>query len=189
MTSSCDSDTLLAPISIHTPAKGVTVYTDQKDLQLEISIHTPAKGVTWLSGIVKCPACDFNPHSREGSDRVARCWRTWHLISIHTPAKGVTSETELWPGAYEISIHTPAKGVTWRCFMTSSGQWHFNPHSREGSDGKRITDVAIKVISIHTPAKGVTRSLRCCSRRSTISIHTPAKGVTAILPNFRLYTL
>ena len=62
--------------------------------------------------------------------------------------------------------------------MTSSGQWHFNPHSREGSDGKRITDVAIKVISIHTPAKGVTRSLRCCSRRSTISIHTPAKGVT-----------
>ena len=68
VTSSCDSDTLLAPISIHTPAKGVTVYTDQKDLQLEISIHTPAKGVTWLSGIVKCPACDFNPHSREGSD-------------------------------------------------------------------------------------------------------------------------
>ena len=33
-------------ISIHTPAKGVTIPILQKTFRLGISIHTPAKGVT-----------------------------------------------------------------------------------------------------------------------------------------------
>ncbi len=35
-------------ISIHTPAKGVTVAKQANLLSKEISIHTPAKGVTSL---------------------------------------------------------------------------------------------------------------------------------------------
>ena len=33
-------------ISIHTPAKGVTLDTDTVSFFVDISIHTPAKGVT-----------------------------------------------------------------------------------------------------------------------------------------------
>ena len=56
-------------ISIHTPAKGVTLLLRWYNASIRISIHTPAKGVT--SGCV--PA----------SHRIG--------ISIHTPAKGVTN--------------------------------------------------------------------------------------------------
>ena len=56
-----------------------------------ISIHTPAKGVTvtawfWMSCIH-----DFNPHSREGSDHAKNKDDFIDRISIHTPAKGVTN--------------------------------------------------------------------------------------------------
>ena len=36
----------LLPISIHTPAKGVTPDSDKRSRDRLISIHTPAKGVT-----------------------------------------------------------------------------------------------------------------------------------------------
>ena len=77
---------------------------------------------------------DFNPHSREGSDRLAREIMRQMEISIHTPAKGVTCQESKRYGKYAISIHTPAKGVTELVpvYETSTG------------------------ISIHTPAKGVT---------------------------------
>ena len=56
-------------ISIHTPAKGVTLDAIQVDEETGISIHTPAKGVTGFTGeLVKL-----------------------ERISIHTPAKGVTT--------------------------------------------------------------------------------------------------
>ena len=55
-------------ISIHTPAKGVTLPAIVFVVGLDISIHTPAKGVTY-------DAYQFF---------------SFHLISIHTPAKGVT---------------------------------------------------------------------------------------------------
>ena len=33
-------------ISIHTPAKGATIFVYSRSLYFEISIHTPAKGAT-----------------------------------------------------------------------------------------------------------------------------------------------
>ena len=39
-------------ISIHTPAKGVTLAVRKKGKRLEISIHTPAKGVTAMQEIL-----------------------------------------------------------------------------------------------------------------------------------------
>ena len=79
--------------------------------------------------------------------------------------------------------------------------FHFNPHSREGSDGLPfIITTNLSAISIHTPAKGVTSLASLPGLPGTfqstlprrewrhlhgqnpgyerISIHTPAKGVT-----------
>ena len=147
----------------------------------------------------------FNPHSREGSDRL-----------LDTAINILCS----------ISIHTPAKGVTWALLLGRYLVSYFNPHSREGSDGNGIIAVDYEhKISIHTPAKGVTgrlgnhglqkdyfnphsregsdafcfakmlavRNFNPHSREGSddtyrgqdvvvfeISIHTPAKGVTKI---------
>ena len=55
-------------ISIHTPAKGVTIKAQLSANKIQISIHTPAKGVTITSTTITSDV----------------------QISIHTPAKGVT---------------------------------------------------------------------------------------------------
>ena len=77
---------------------------------------------------------NFNPHSREGSDKEWIRGNSSVLISIHTPAKGVTLRVTPSKNKASISIHTPAKGVTKKC----------------------LRGVYMSNISIHTPAKGVT---------------------------------
>ena len=107
----------------------------------DISIHTPAKGVTLLSRRLKTWRVNFNPHSREGSDRPVVDFFAPYSISIHTPAKGVTIHTLVFFSFFLISIHTPAKGVT-------------PLHSMF---------VHLLAISIHTPAKGVTTPFQSLS--------------------------
>ena len=77
-------------ISIHTPAKGVTKSVFNKLPNGRISIHTPAKGVTRTRVLTLNIDYYFNPHSREGSDCPKANFTFLDLISIHTPAKGVT---------------------------------------------------------------------------------------------------
>ena len=98
----------------------------------------------------------FNPHPREGGDRVNGFCFQIYSISIHTPAKGVTIAIGTTNNGIAISIHTPAKGVTNSRDNISSG-CYFNPHPREGGDCGNCDSVAeFSHISIHTPAKGVT---------------------------------
>ena len=122
-----------------------------------ISIHTPAKGVTIPFPCYVKNTVYFNPHSREGSDEVAAyVFKDTTQISIHTPAKGVTfrakfqednltdfnphsregSDTDGTTTLHEctISIHTPAKGVTFCGVIINVSEYYFNPHSHEGSD-------------------------------------------------------
>ena len=81
--------------------------------KITISIHTPARGVTQDIPYVAAYLYD---------------------ISIHTPARGVTIQ-RICDFAYaDISIHTPARGVTSAGQVRSNTDWHFNPHSRKGSD-------------------------------------------------------
>ena len=129
-----DEFPLLEPISIHTPAKGVTKSVFNKLPNGRISIHTPAKGVTRTRVLTLNIDYYFNPHSREGSDCPKANFTFLDLISIHTPAKGVTATGHGLPPFITISIHTPAKGVT-----CAAGCLWGRP-----------------AISIHTPAKGVT---------------------------------
>ena len=145
------------------------------------------------------PTTDFNPRSREGSDRKYCDSLGIQRISIHAPAKGATGHPLQRVNIQTISIHAPAKGAT-----VDVGDY-----------------VISHEISIHAPAKGATTttkiflmihrfqstlprrerpfcnyilahaynfnprsregsdtdgSNRCCKR--CISIHAPAKGAT-----------
>ena len=59
-----------AGISIHAPVKGATTEAREAVLEMAISIHAPVKGAT-----IPCPYSrhlvrNFNPRSREGSDKI-----------------------------------------------------------------------------------------------------------------------
>ena len=56
-------------ISIHAPAKGATQPTNHISREPRISIHAPAKGATSTPSKIRVPTYDFNPRSREGSDK------------------------------------------------------------------------------------------------------------------------
>ena len=133
-----DEFPLLEPISIHTPAKGVTFCFLFFQHFRAISIHTPAKGVTRTRVLTLNIDYYFNPHSREGSDCPKANFTFLDLISIHTPAKGVTLIHVADENFLRISIHTPAKGVTEDFVRGLAFHEDFNPHSREGSDYPRI---------------------------------------------------
>ena len=62
----------LVKISIHAPARGATKYLTKKDRYLIISIHAPTRGATGRAGPYKYDFHDFNPRSREGSDKGSR---------------------------------------------------------------------------------------------------------------------
>ena len=99
-------------ISIHAPARGATVlWCDCIDC-IPISIHAPARGATSLCSPAHHNHDNFNPRSREGSDRLQRGRLASVSISIHAPARGATT-LPLIPGTVpEISIHAPARGAT-----------------------------------------------------------------------------
>ena len=78
---------------------------------------------------------DFNPRSREGSDKENTFYTLNNGISIHAPAKGATHNFFVLDGSLSISIHAPAKGAT-----TVGAK---EPQKQE--------------ISIHAPAKGATK--------------------------------
>ena len=144
-------------ISIHTPAKGVTVFwTNAKIYTVFISIHTPAKGVTKPEESKLKKNIYFNPHSREGSDLTTfKGVRMWQNFNPHSREGSDSGKHNTRNTRSQISIHTPAKGVTLRITRKRSDK-NFNPHSREGSDGFWNEYGAQIMISIHTPAKGVT---------------------------------
>ena len=55
---------------------------------------------------------DFNPRSREGSDRNPIIGNRKTLISIHAPARGATTPEITGNHITRISIHAPARGAT-----------------------------------------------------------------------------
>ena len=102
--------------------------------KIPISIHTPARGVTAVPPETVYSIADyFNPHSRKGSDCRLHFTSIITYISIHTPARGVTDLDQYYDYLGFISIHAPARGVTGvRHYTRVEG--YFNPHSRKGSD-------------------------------------------------------
>ena len=128
----------------------------------DISIHAPAKGATFAYSIHSIGRKDFNPRSREGSDRRRSRLSCWTITFQSTLPR---RERPLPPGR---------------------GGWliNFNPRSREGSDVSQMAqDVSQIQISIHAPAKGATGYAQDRQGARQISIHAPAKGAT-FMPDF-----
>ena len=85
---------------------------------------------------------DFNPRSREGSDKHTHDTESNNDISIHAPAKGATHTGQKVMLLSFISIHAPAKGATgFRCPPRRCLSY-FNPRSREGSDANSLKSMA-----------------------------------------------
>ncbi len=59
-------------------------------------------------------------------------------------------------GDIGISIHAPARGATPKLILYFTSHNHFNPRSREGSDGTAPVNMVQNPISIHAPARGAT---------------------------------
>ena len=80
-------------------------------------------------------ACqDFNPRSREGSDRTLLLNNFDIIISIHAPAKGATAGRiiKVAPDGFQSTLpRRERQFIECRSFIS---QHHFNPRSREGSD-------------------------------------------------------
>ena len=165
-------------ISIHAPAKGATqkaaAYRHNDRFQSTLPRRERLFCVHQRPGII-----DFNPRSREGSDRhggvvVALC-----VISIHAPAKGATcavchfrrggvdfnprsregsdlfAQLFLLLGGLFQSTLPRRERRNFLPFSCSRG--HFNPRSREGSDEQLLcSGCLLTQISIHAPAKGAT---------------------------------
>ena len=120
-------------ISIHTPARGVTIQLATVPDNPIISIHTPARGVTeeyalfsitklfqstlpqgeWQHGGIRTDQQHyFNPHSRKGSDGLLR-WFFQYSFDFNPHSRKGSDES-----------------VKLRRWFTCN----FNPHSRKGSD-------------------------------------------------------
>ena len=145
-----------------------------------ISIHTPVKGVTYTVSRLSCVTSDFNPHTREGCDYRTICeYVRVPSISIHTPVKGVTPKAcSGCSQRHHFNPHTREGCDLYRAGRRNC-HGYFNPHTREGCDplGKRDRGL-VRQISIHTPVKGVTCITMWFESSKKISIHTPVKGVT-----------
>ena len=103
-------------------------------------------------------AFDFNPRSREGSD------------VISTPAEH---------GAERISIHAPARGATKENRIKKLLQGDFNPRSREGSDRGELTTGGYQRRFQSTLPRGERlKGYNVDIVANNISIHAPAKGAT-----------
>ena len=62
-------------ISIHAPARGATSELSTYCTNFFISIHAPARGATRKRQYQNSHMCNFNPRSREGSDKIfCGCW-------------------------------------------------------------------------------------------------------------------
>ena len=190
-------------ISIHAPAKGATITSVQFCLCHCISIHAPAKGATWFMRKHRLCRHNFNPRSREGSDKAPhRLGIALFLISIHAPAKGATrtsgwkNRTKKFQSTLPRRERRSTQGNTWICPQFQSTlprrERHvstivlrqfrnFNPRSREGSDsalegGANIT----KNFNPRSREGSDDYNTGLLNHERQISIHAPAKGATSL---------
>ena len=121
---------------------------------------------------------DFNPRSREGSDKSRVTGRSISVRFQSTLPRGerlclfllillkATFQSTLPRG----ERHEVARKKRWLLY--------FNPRSREGSDVLKKHLHEEVCISIHAPARGATFDNPFLDPEFVISIHAPARGAT-----------
>ena len=135
-----------------------------------------------MRGRVESHLVDFNPRSREGSDRPTRLLTTGQTYFNPRSREGSDPAGRIrCQDQHVISIHAPVKGATSLRKRQEIHHADFNPRSREGSDvDGHATGVGV-VISIHAPVKGATPQVLHRLFEQVISIHAPVKGATIII--------
>ena len=99
---------------------------------------------------------DFNPRSREGSDTERSSTPFVSVISIHAPAKGATFCLFNHCKFLSISIHAPAKGATLVCAIVTCFALFQSTLPRRERHSQDNNPLRPEEISIHAPAKGAT---------------------------------
>ena len=144
-----------------------------------ISIHAPARGATSGDGAARRAGSDFNPRSREGSDKkkrssarmrpqfqstlprgerpTARRYGLRLSAFQSTLPRGERLDAVINDLGYGLFQSTLPRGERPRPGCARVKNKDFNPRSREGSDGSRSCCSSSKAkISIHAPARGAT---------------------------------
>ena len=129
-----DDAKAMVTISIHAPAKGATRQPRPLGKFKGISIHAPAKGATASGNGYYLFNRDFNPRSREGSDRRIPSVYYQPYISIHAPAKGATIDVDCVVCPHCDFNPRSREGSDVKRQPTKIRYTDFNPRSREGSD-------------------------------------------------------
>ncbi len=108
-----------------------------EDLVFFISIHAPARGATLLNPYRSARTTNFNPRSREGSDRPHPCSRTFHFYFNPRSREG----SDQFPFGFLTEVHDfnprSREGSDGSFFCFGCEAKDFNPRSREGSDKLR----------------------------------------------------
>ena len=131
-------------------------------------------GVKWLY-----VAYNFNPRSREGSDKGTEFKKEDCKISIRAPARGATSTAYQMAFSQKFQSALP-RGERPDTPLSVMLLCHFNPRSREGSDTREIA--CIDFLDHFNPRsrEGSDAELHKGERVLTaISIRAPARGATA----------
>ena len=133
---------------------------------------------------------NFNPRSREGSDKILSFYRL--AFDDFNPRSREGSDINANAGIvykYGFQSTLPRRERQRQKTLTHVCNY-FNPRSREGSDDRRRYGSTGSSISIHAPAKGATIKKKRALAILYISIHAPAKGATGrmrILAHLQLF--
>ena len=145
-------------ISIRAPARGATIQYSPDDSSLSISIRAPARGATITADGLAGKTTNFNPRSREGSDksfdnllpipiifqsalpRGERQAETSSGIHVSLGFQSALPRGERHDRltdrrrGYVFQSALPRGERRYRLVKSRRGRYYFNPRSREGSD-------------------------------------------------------
>ena len=146
-----------------------------------ISIHAPARGATITHDTLFLFFVDFNPRSREGSDRsdyiTADVRINFNPRSREGSDKKRFIAYNAFCGYFNPRSREGSDKMNSRVVFVCM---HFNPRSREGSDGKRIRDLRKSLDFNPRSREGSDHWLETIHHYFFISIHAPARGATIL---------
>ena len=133
-------------ISIHAPVKGATNVAEYYAHAPKISIHAPVKGATLAYVEFQFDKANFNPRSREGSDKIVM--RHIESHDDFNPRSREGSDYNFSCRKIRSYNFNPRsrEGSDYLPIPLAPGMDYFNPRSREGSDSLQIWVIGLFVI-------------------------------------------